>query len=440
MSEQHHISDTSPQHWKYVAEGGVSVAFSYNGPPHPFYDGKVLKLRKVSKHSGLFHPHSEFEDFEDLEGLAVAFDSAILQRLVPREYFPRCEAVQMDSEWLAQLKLLCEAQRPSERRLRDEIDVRRNKAILIEDLVGWDGMTVEIKPKWGFLPSPTHLSQLSCPVKTRTCRFCMHAHMKSTQGNDSALGFCPLDLYSGEELRVRYALSALWDVWLSTSGAINNMRVFVKGVFIKPVSNSAVLAFMLGFKDPASPDQSPPSMAEIRDRFVSALVPSLVKTPVLGLISSLQRTLDSLDIEGLATLWEHSHAESQPAIPFGTNTTQPTVGEWSEFADEYLRRSASDFNKEPLPDELRYHCLSYLLSATFKDCSLMLRLPLSSFQDDQAKVQGSIKVIDLDVKSISRLDKWRRLDRAIVMTYIKVAEPRRCIDQRGSTPKPRYPK
>jgi inositol-pentakisphosphate 2-kinase len=69
-----------------------------------------------------------------------------------------------------------------------------------------------------------------------TCRFCMHAHLKSTEGDNVSLGYCPLDLYSGEESRVLRAIHSLWDAWIGTSGHINNLRVFVGGNMVKPSS------------------------------------------------------------------------------------------------------------------------------------------------------------------------------------------------------------
>lgn len=51
------------------------------------------------------------------------------------------------------------------------------------------------------------------------------------------MGYCPLDLYSGQPERVTKALHALWDVWISTSGGVNNLKVFVEGHQIKPTSD-----------------------------------------------------------------------------------------------------------------------------------------------------------------------------------------------------------
>jgi len=54
--------------------------------------------------------------------------------------------------------------------------------------------------------------------------------------------------------------------------------------------------------------------------------------------------------------------------------------------------------------------MAYLLSATFKDCSIIAR-----FQPGNSDVQ--LYVIDLEPKSISRLDKWLELDREIAQAF-----------------------
>ena len=58
--------------------------------------------------------------------------------------------------------------------------------------------------------------------------------MKSTDGHDVSLGYCPLDLFSGDELRVKKAIHSLWDAWIGSSGQVNNLRVFVGGTMLKP--------------------------------------------------------------------------------------------------------------------------------------------------------------------------------------------------------------
>ena len=53
----------------------------------------------------------------------------------------------------------------------------------------------------------------------------------------NALGYCPLDLYSGVESRVLRALHALWDAWIASAGQVNNLRVFVDGILLTPTQD-----------------------------------------------------------------------------------------------------------------------------------------------------------------------------------------------------------
>lgn len=62
----------------------------------------------------------------------------------------------------------------------------------------------------------------------------MHAHYKSLKGEIACHGYCPLDLFSGDETRVIRALRSLWNAWVESRGAINNLRIFVQGKAIDP--------------------------------------------------------------------------------------------------------------------------------------------------------------------------------------------------------------
>ena len=77
---------------------------------------------------------------------------------------------------------------------------------------------------------------------------------------------------------------------------------------------------------------SVPSLDGLQADFVETLLPVLLKTPVLALLSFRQRTLDSLDIEGLAALWARIHADSDPFF----DAAEPTLEEWTHFVDVYL--------------------------------------------------------------------------------------------------------
>ncbi|KAI0672884.1 inositol-pentakisphosphate 2-kinase [Trametes maxima] len=461
MSEQHtpHIAETAPHDWKYIAEGGSTIVFSYAGPTNTEFDGTALRLRKrpVSQVDGDAEKHQQSPpegegegDDGDADGEpddpTIVFQRRVIEQLVPREHLPRLDAVRVGRAWLQELADTTEALRPPERRAKDRIDTQKRKAVLATDLVGGEGWAVEIKPKWGFLPAPTYLSPQTRDIKQRTCRFCMHAHFKSTQGEDVSLGYCPLDLYSNTEKRVAGAVHALWDAWIGSGGGVNNLRVFIKGKVLKPgaddPSTLAPLATML-FPPTYSPfgfgtdSSSSDGVNELRDAFTCALVDPLLTTPVLRTLSTLQRTLDALDVEGLSALWTRLH----PSAPqLGHGAPDPDIDEWARFAAAYrARQPEGDVDDVPATaDELRYRLLAYLLSASFKDCSIILRMtPVEAGgaggEEGVRRQETTVTVIDLDVKSIDRLAKWAKLDRVIVDAYRTVPAPRTCNDAQRSS-------
>ncbi|KAJ7171990.1 inositol-pentakisphosphate 2-kinase, partial [Mycena filopes] len=377
------LSETSPFDWVYICEGGATIVLSYRGPPNPFYDGTVLRLRKRALVDTDVVPDSEQDD------PIIEFQEKCLERLVPPAHLPRMKRVLVGADaenWLQSIAAQCEPLRPLERREKDCIDEKRFKAVLATDLVGGEGITVEIKPKWGFLPSPTYLSGATRAIKTRTCRFCMHSHLKALSS-----GYCPLDLFSGDELRMTKALDSLCDAWSDSNGTVNNFRVFVEGKNITPAEQQFIVGLANDIADP-------------KEAVITALLPVLLNTPVLRTISRLQRTLDALDIEGLS-----------PLCDLGPIGAQPTIAEWARFIDAYLAAPTS-----PPPADaahLRYHVLAYLLSATFKDCSILIRVPA-----------GTATVIDLDPKGVNRLRKWEQLDKEIVAHYATIPDSKVCLD------------
>jgi inositol-pentakisphosphate 2-kinase len=62
----------------------------------------------------------------------------------------------------------------------------------------------------------------------------MHSHLKTTDHENVHAGYCPLDLFSGNEERISRALRALWDAWIHTQGSANNLRLFFRGKLLKP--------------------------------------------------------------------------------------------------------------------------------------------------------------------------------------------------------------
>lgn len=116
----------------------------------------------------------------------------------------------MTEDFLARLAEHAELHRPEPRRLAGGIDISQQYALLFIDYASLPFalpsplsrlrrvvVGVEIKPKWGFLPSKAHRWIAERPTKTTICRYCMHQELKYAQGAiTERTAYCPLDLYS----------------------------------------------------------------------------------------------------------------------------------------------------------------------------------------------------------------------------------------------------
>jgi inositol-pentakisphosphate 2-kinase len=170
------------------------------------------------------------------------------------------------------------------------------------------------------------------------------------------------------------------------------------------------------------------SLMSIKSKFISSLLPYILHTPLLSHISKLQQCLDSLDCEGFAKLAMMESAgldNGRNVISSNTNFTEPSMEDWELFVSKFLSLDCQKYF-DFCTSNLHYHMLAYILSATFKDCSLMI--PLCS--DKLNPKLERIKVIDLGIKSIHKIPSWLELDKAIITEYVKVKVEMRkiCIE------------
>ncbi|GAA5919805.1 hypothetical protein JCM6882_006484, partial [Rhodosporidiobolus microsporus] len=205
---------------------------------------------------------------------------------------------------------------------------------------------------------------------------------------------------------------------------------------------------------------SPPPTSPPSSTLSSTLLPILLASPLLPFLSRLQFTLDCFDVEGLASLLAADErtkvditAPSPNLSPLGA---QPSLEEWTTWMREHLPllRPTSSTSSSANPrlafetflrsEHPRAAILAYLLSATFKDCSLIVRIPLPSSASTSTSASSSlpqpppptVKAIDLDPKPLNRLGKYWRMDREIVSGWGEMldglgederARARRCV-------------
>jgi inositol-pentakisphosphate 2-kinase len=171
-----------------------------------------------------------------------------------------------------------------------------------------------------------------------------------------------------------------------------------------------------------------PGNAVLEEAFSAALLPFL-RRPALATISDLQGALDALDIEGLAKLYVMAHPDAD-----GLNRVvfDPSFEEWQDFVTSYNSVYRTWDHSKLCPEHIKAYLMAYLLSASFKDCSVIfkIRQPDASGQPS-VDAPHAITIIDLDIKRVDRLGKWADLDRRIVehCQAIDATQRKLCVER-----------
>ena len=161
---------------------------------------------------------------------------------------------------------------------------------------------------------------------------------------------------------------------------------------------------------------------EVYEALAAALLP-LLRTPALRTISDLQRSLDALDIEGLVKL----HALACKDL--GAARGDPSLEELQDFVATYHSAYCARDHSKLSPESTDTYLMAYLLSASFKDCSVIFRIHKSDISGSPSvDSPHAISIVDLDLKGVDRFEKWTDLDRRIVEYYRDMAQRKFCVE------------
>jgi inositol-pentakisphosphate 2-kinase len=181
------------------------------------------------------------------------------------------------------------------------------------------------------------------------------------------------------------------------------------------------------------------SLESLTGAMLSVLRPALSSDSQLATalqrLAQLQRRLDALDVEGLAARWRSetgcafgscSGADGTTSEEASVLLAPPTLEEYAAVVQLFLaheQRLGRDSDEQAVRQTqaqlaacpLRQATLAFLLSATFKDCSIMLRCLPGQETDTAWRLE--VRLIDLDPKPLARLAHYEALDREIVECF-----------------------
>ncbi|XP_010210590.1 PREDICTED: inositol-pentakisphosphate 2-kinase [Tinamus guttatus] len=409
----------------------------------------------------------------------VDFGKHVMKQFFGEKYVHHGEIVQLPLDFIRQLCLKIQPERP-ESRCDKDMDALSGYAMCLPNLTRLQTyrfvehrpiLCIEIKPKCGFIPFSSHVSQ---EIKHKVCRYCMHQHLKVANGKwKRPSKYCPLDLFSGNKQRMHFALKSL------LQEAQNNLKIFKNGELIygckddqdsvsdwnelarhlKPFffpSNGLVsgphctrtivkelihvitMALLSSTEACRAGDMRTVPISQGRSYCeASAFNKELVRNGKNKLESSglprgclLYKTLqaqmlDMLDIEGLYPLYNRveQYLEEFPE----ERSMLQIEGPYNEaFYEKLLDLSTEDDGTVAFA---LTKVQQYRIAMTAKDCSIMIALS-PCLRDEcseqrpvvltsKSRFTFSVSVLDLDLKPYESIPHQYKLDGKIVNYYLK---------------------
>ncbi|KAJ1964098.1 hypothetical protein GGI12_001644 [Dipsacomyces acuminosporus] len=401
-----------PSEWRYRGEGNENAVFAYVGNS-PEIQGWLLRLSKCKQADKRESDSAYIQEKLD----TVAYSADVIGSLIGKEYILPQKLVAVSTQFMQQLAELAEGTRP-EHRTHKQISEHQCVATLTHDMLSSsltdaaDGeprdvcrtVTVEIKPKWGFLPSSDHISRRNA-IKHRVCRYCMYQYLK--HGSERVSTFCPLDLFSENRPRVLHALQCL------SLSPQNNLHVFVDGHNVADSGSGPI-------------EDVFPQWQELK----ASLADVILQESLFPRLKYLQRRLDPFDIEGILPKY-------QQAVSAGTlDNSQPSIPEWIAAVDNFKQgeQALSSSSAKHTVDSDNQAILEFLLSTTLKDISVMIQFcswPTNPSIQQPAK-DYRIAIIDSDPKKLCKIPDYFKKDQRIVANYLaqdpNIVDTKECHD------------
>ncbi|XP_050366522.1 inositol-pentakisphosphate 2-kinase-like [Argentina anserina] len=418
--------------WVYRGEGAANLVLAYSGSS-PDFIGKVMRIQKAERNGSkrsssptalTMHERLLWKDLEDVvsssnkELASQLYVKHVMSPLLGTKFVDSGMHVPATRELLETVEKNVNFQRPASRVDAAKVDTECDYVLLMSDhsifpsgiQEGETCISVEIKPKCGFLPSSEYIDEGDA-IKRRITRFRMHQALKLHDGKVSEYSdYDPLDLFSGSKDRIHKAIKDLF------ATPQNNLRVFVNGSLIFGGLGGGAES-----TDSVIEDKFETALEGVIQggdgsrtvNFLQLIAEIVHKSGVMDQLLEIQK-LDNLDIDGAI----HAYYDiiSEPCMVC------------TELGRDKASNRYSALHSLPLDEKLKI-VKDFLIAATAKDCSLMF-----SFRPRKDGSIGSlynnvylestnqyydykVHFIDLDLKSLKNLETYYELDKKIVSCY-----------------------
>nr|4AXD_A Chain A, INOSITOL-PENTAKISPHOSPHATE 2-KINASE [Arabidopsis thaliana] len=442
------LEEKDASDWIYRGEGGANLVLAYAGSS-PLFVGKVIRIQKArrndkaiknsngvvsvltSDEQHLWRENNELISSPNKEVLEQRYVQNVIIPLLGPKHVDAGVRVSVSKEFLECVDKKVTKQRPLARVNAANVDTSHDSALILNDhslfsqgiTSGGDCISVEIKPKCGFLPTSRFIGKENM-LKTSVSRFKMHQLLKLEYIEISEESeYDPLDLFSGSKERVLEAIKALY------STPQNNFRVFLNGSLIlggsgestgrtSPEIGYAFEDALKGFIQSEDGHRT--------ECFLQLVSDAVYGSGVLDRLLEIQK-LDKLDIEGAIHCYYDIINQPCPICREG----RPLEAELSLHA-------------LPLDESLKI-VKEYLIAATAKDCSIMISFQSRNAWDSEPSgdyvslkptnqtFDYKVHFIDLSLKPLKRMESYYKLDKKIISFYNRKQKAENTAEQIGNS-------
>lgn len=441
------LEEEDARDWTYRGEGAANLVLAYTGSS-PAFIGKVIRVQKVGRNgSKCENGHAVLSKHErivwkDAGAIVTSPTKEVAQQLYVQcvmipllgsEYVDAGIRILVSRKFLESIERNVLCQRPGWRVSAAKVLTCSDSVLLMSDhslfpygtFKGEPCISVEIKPKCGFLPSSRFIADENA-IKKNVTRFKMHQFLKLQQLQISQMSeYDPLDLFSGSRERIQKAIKALF------ATPQNNLRVFLNGSLIygglEGDTQGANLIKAEAFEDYLK------SFIHAKDglrtiNFIHLVGDTTFKFGMLDRLLEAQK-LDKFDIEGV--IHAYYDVVSQPCKGCRNSGEDKEMGKYNA-----LHSVSFDESVKIVKD--------YLIATTAKDCSLMISFRprddsdrVSAYrtihlESTQQTFEVKAHFIDLDLKSLKKMEYYYELDQKILNCYKQMVKVERGPLKAGS--------
>ncbi|CAN6804433.1 unnamed protein product [Brassica oleracea] len=436
--------------WSYRGEGAVNLVLAYTGSS-PSFLGKMMRIQKMpndgkedngntsgngltSHEKVIWGECKELVSCQNKEIVEFLFVKHVMRPMLGHKHVNPGMRLLVAKEFLESVENIVTSQRPSWRADAASVDTNRNSVLLMDDLTLFAHgrvedkpcLSVEIKPKCGFLPSSSFIAEENV-IKKSITRFEMHQVLKLHDNEISEISeYDPLDLFSGSKDRIHRAIRALY------ATPQNNFRVFLNGSLVfgglgggtcKTTSKveqdfEHLLKDIIKTKDGSR-----------ANHFIELVAETVYTSGVLDHLLDVQK-LDKYNIEGAVHVYyDLINQPCRVCKELEKSKTSST----SQF---------SSMHSIPMAEKVNV-LKEFLISATAKDCSVMISFRStdavisrssshSNLHLESAKQEFDYKVhfIDLDMRPLKKMEVYYELDKKIMNTYLEMVKKKEARGER----------